>query len=83
MKKPDSCSICKYWERFDVGDYAGNCRRNPPVVDHYYSARLARERDSCDLDDDECFSTTICFWSQPVIEENGWCGEFVLRVDDK
>jgi hypothetical protein len=88
----ESCSTCRFFERFDSDDYgegAGTCRRYPPQISSAMLAQLAKYqkvREFEDPGDDagELWDTMLqerhdtTNWQFPTVSEsnNDWCGEY-------
>ena len=77
----ECCGDCKFWKHVpDRGDseheLIGICCRYPPV---------SVLTDTADIEADEAdpwegrAAHDFCYWAQPRVLENDWCGEFRVR----
>jgi hypothetical protein len=70
MTPTDKCQSCKFWipaeDLLADGTRNGLCRRYPPSVQAFVSKDVAGQ-----------FTTHSFF---PPMSENGWCGEFAIKV---
>ena len=78
----ESCATCRFFLAgcncpSDVDDYAGACRRNPPVIADRISDRRAAEADGTQpfayLERDHV-EAAKGVW--PWVWNHGWCGEY-------
>ena len=77
----DCCGTCRFYGA-EIGEGAGACRRYPPVlvVSLTYERHLLIFEGVCD--DYRFPEDQSNVWSQPMVLEDSWCGEFKEREDD-
>ena len=63
----EKCENCRFWKVFSNFQYVGNCKRYPPV----FVAPTHLE-----IQAGECIAMAEEAWTQPVVEDDGWCGEW-------
>jgi hypothetical protein len=64
-----TCKSCNFWLFQPAGNMGlngeGHCRRYPPRLDPNY---FLVDRDS--------ITEESTWWSQPIVHEDDWCGEY-------
>ena len=77
----DCCGSCRFWLGFDNKKddppdldliTLGRCRRFPPVID---LGEIANAIAAGRMSDDEKY------WDQPLVGDEGWCGEYKPEED--
>jgi len=49
----------------------GHCRRYPPSLDTNYFLKEVNG----EIDEDSA-TESAAWWNQPIVDEDGWCGEY-------
>ncbi len=69
MSMIEKCGTCKFWDKYGVvegnidGEAAGHCRVGPPV----WTASKSED------------PYNPGFWSQPMVWEDKWCGQWKMK----